>query len=691
MVDALGKQVEAAFAKLRFHVSEPDVLAVCVQLVKEFGITPEDLARDYDITSNLRDSHSAEITMASIKAADFRKTLNSQAKAAKAHVQASVKLSSAVKMPFSASWENMSEREQYQTTPKRPAPRPATTPGQARPAAPPAGSASPEPDAHAWLASPPPSKGPQGQGAAQPPPLASTPGTQGRQVHVVSCLNEQVDVSSIKPPAQRCGVQLVGEALPHVGAHLFMMETLETKVQAVEERLQSWLGALGEALGPGVAAEAGRQSLAQVTQEAVWVVGRVVSDTAVEGGGGAGGALSAAGVMLEGSREVSGGARVRLDTAPLAAQGGPQGVRLFPGQVVAVRGVNPLGHTFIAQQLLSHLPPPPYHPPPASESAAAGGPQGGPGGGPAAAGCVVVVAAGPFNAGPEGGGWAPLQLLLEQCSALEPDVVLLLGPFLDVQQPGVATASLTRTFEEEVQLEVTSRLAAWSAAHPASCLLLLPSTRDAHHVPVLPTPAFDMQSAGGAGAGPGVLTSFQSPATLALSPGSQAGAGTAPPLVLGACSADVLKALSACELARGGPPRQDRMAALAAHVVGQRSYFPLYPPPLGTCLDLGAASALELLALPHLLVLPSDLAPFAKLVTSPPLPQPQPQGDGAAGAAGEASTAMARGPEGRDPVICINPGRVVKGSSAGSYAVVRVAAGSAALHSRCKVEAWLAE
>ncbi|KAJ9507547.1 hypothetical protein QJQ45_019384, partial [Haematococcus lacustris] len=398
--------------------------------------------------------------------------------------------------------------------------------------------------------------------------------------------------------------------------------------------------------------------------EAVWVVGRVVSDTAVEGGGGAGGALSAAGLMLEGSREVSGGARVRLDTTPLAAQGGPQGegapqgVRLFPGQVVAVRGVNPLGHTFIAQQLLSHLPPPPYTPPPASESAAAGGPQGGPGGGPAAAGCVVVVAAGPFNAGPEGGGWAPLQLLLEQCSALEPDVVLLLGPFLDVQQPGVAAASLTRTFEEEVQMEVTSRLAAWSAAHPASCLLLLPSTRDAHHVPVLPTPAFDMQRV----------------------------PGTAPPLVLGACSADVLKALSACELARGGPPRQDRMAALAAHVVGQRSYFPLYPPPLGTCLDLGAASALELLALPHLLVLPSDLAPFAKLVTSPPLPQPQPQGDGAAGAAGEASTAMARGPEGRDPVICINPGRVVKGSSAGSYAVVRVAAGSAALHSRCKVE-----
>lgn len=43
-------------------------------------------------------------------------------------------------------------------------------------------------------------------------------------------------------------------------------------------------------------------------------------------------------------------------------------------------------------------------------------------------------------------------------------------------------------------------------------------------------------------------------------------------------------------------------------------FYPLYPPPLGTCLDLTADAALQLQQLPDLLLLPSDLAPFAKHV-----------------------------------------------------------------------------
>jgi hypothetical protein len=43
-------------------------------------------------------------------------------------------------------------------------------------------------------------------------------------------------------------------------------------------------------------------------------------------------------------------------------------------------------------------------------------------------------------------------------------------------------------------------------------------------------------------------------------------------------------------------------------------FYPLYPPPLGTCLDLTGDAALQLQQLPDLLLLPSDLAPFAKHV-----------------------------------------------------------------------------
>jgi hypothetical protein len=47
-------------------------------------------------------------------------------------------------------------------------------------------------------------------------------------------------------------------------------------------------------------------------------------------------------------------------------------------------------------------------------------------------------------------------------------------------------------------------------------------------------------------------------------------------------------------------------------------FFPLYPAPPGSCLDLTADAALQLQQLPDLLLLPSDLAAFAKTVAAAP-------------------------------------------------------------------------
>lgn len=47
-------------------------------------------------------------------------------------------------------------------------------------------------------------------------------------------------------------------------------------------------------------------------------------------------------------------------------------------------------------------------------------------------------------------------------------------------------------------------------------------------------------------------------------------------------------------------------------------FYPLYPPPPGTCLDLTGDAALQLQRLPDLVLLPSDLAPFAKHVVAAP-------------------------------------------------------------------------
>ncbi|KAL7544301.1 hypothetical protein ACHAWF_007688 [Thalassiosira exigua] len=72
------------------------------------------------------------------------------------------------------------------------------------------------------------------------------------------------------------------------------------------------------------------------------------------------GRLKRASVLLEGSRQHSLGARVKLDLRQLDETMGANdlGYSLFPGQIVAVEGTNPSGRTLRASRLLEGAPPP---------------------------------------------------------------------------------------------------------------------------------------------------------------------------------------------------------------------------------------------------------------------------------------------------------------------------------------------
>ena len=129
-----------------------------------------------------------------------------------------------------------------------------------------------------------------------------------------------------------------------------------------------------------------------------------------------------------------------------------------------------------------------------------------------------------------------------------------------------------------------------------------------------------------------------------------------------ACTQDVLRHLSAAEAARepaagspGAAGPSDRMARLAAHLPGQRSMYPLFPPAQGACLDSALASHLAMDATPDLLLLPSDLNPFAKVVNT---------AEGAAAAGAAAAGAAAAGAAGADETsfVALNPGRLTKGN-----------------------------
>ena len=84
------------------------------------------------------------------------------------------------------------------------------------------------------------------------------------------------------------------------------------------------------------------------------------------------------------------------------------------------------------------------------------------------------------------------------------------------------------------------------------------------------------------------------------------------------------------------------------------SYYPLYPPPLGACLDTSLGQALDMPCTPDIVLFPSDLAPFAKVVPCCGAPE------GAATSAGSQKT------------VCINPGRLVRDKSGATYAWLQV-------------------
>jgi DNA polymerase alpha subunit B len=132
-----------------------------------------------------------------------------------------------------------------------------------------------------------------------------------------------------------------------------------------------------------------------------------------------------------------------------------------------------------------------------------------------------------------------------------------------------------------------------------------------------------------------------------------------------ACTQDVLRHLSAAEAAREEGPNGDRMARLAAHLPGQRSAYPLFPAARAACLDASLAAHLEMDVTPDVLVLPSDLNPFAKIV--PRVPEP------AAAATAPALPARVADADADDAFVAVNPGRVAKGNAGGAFALMRIA------------------
>ena len=230
------------------------------------------------------------------------------------------------------------------------------------------------------------------------------------------------------------------------------------------------------------------------SQNIVWICGRICSEAGAN-------KMNATSIILEGGRESS-GRRVHLELQSVSSYA------LFPGQIVLVQGINSTGRKMVAQRIIDGCPCPhikslpskllEYH---HSTRYQGGQPL------------QVITAAGPFTTS-DNLSYEPLTALLGNALRSKPDVLILIGPFVDITQPIIASGEIALSNEYEDkdgQVIVSEHSASYEMVFIEKIvrdgltllfnseeeygtlpthIVVIPSLNDAHHEYVFPQPPF---------------------------------------------------------------------------------------------------------------------------------------------------------------------------------------------------------
>ncbi|KAG6262169.1 hypothetical protein E4U49_003321 [Claviceps purpurea] len=393
----------------------------------------------------------------------------------------------------------------------------------------------------------------------------------------------------------------------------------------------------------------------QSTTEVV-AVGRIASDS-MEG------RLNAASLVLETSRRTGMGLRVPLKMDNIRSWS------FFPGQIAALKGINTTGSEFVVHEILQV----PLLPNAASTPSALAAHREKLRGGPEVMDSDedpvplnILFAAGPYTAD-DNLDYEPLHALCSQAADTYADALVLTGPFIDINHPLIATGDFdlpeeaatidpdTATMSTVFRYLFAAALTRACASNPHLTVILVPSTRDilAKHVS-WPQDSLSRKELGL----PKSAKIVSNPMTLSMNE-----------MVIGLSSQDILYELRSEELSRvtsaptsAGGPGGDLMGRLCRYLIEQRHYFPLFPPTdrarlprtgteqgvaTGAVVDVAYMRLGEMVNVrPDVMVVPSSLPPFAKVVES---------------------------------VLTINPGSLSRRKGAGTYARMTLHAPSAAV------------
>lgn len=469
---------------------------------------------------------------------------------------------------------------------------------------------------------------------------------------VIETLNQQLECPDppIVPPAEPRVKLTANTDLKKFGYRPMAMHLSEAS-EVLDDRIDEFAAAVQA--HHNYPDSAFGSAASQDTSEVI-AVGRIASDSPDA-------RLNRASLVLETSRRVGAGLRVplRVDAVP--------SFEFFPGQIVALRGVNASGDYFSVKEILSM----PLLPVPASRAAALdahrkrlAGPdavdEAGAGSDPPP--LAVLIGAGPYTAD-DNLDYQPLHELCDRAAATYADVLVLTGPLLDVEHPLVAAGDIDLPADLDVDEDsatlttafrgiVSPALQRLASAVPTITILLVPSVRDAisRHVS---WPQEQLPGRKELGL-PRQVKLLSNPVTVSVNE-----------VIVGVSAQDVLSELRRSETFGPQPRNSNLLARLSRHVVEQRHFFPLFPPlerrviaPLadaaadadadadanadlavhstGAMLDASYLKLGEWLNVrPDVLILPSSLPPFAKVIES---------------------------------VLVINPGTLSKRKAPGSYA-----------------------
>ncbi|CAH2045616.1 unnamed protein product, partial [Iphiclides podalirius] len=285
--------------------------------------------------------------------------------------------------------------------------------------------------------------------------------------------------------------------------------------------------------------------------------------------------LNSKSVVLQGTWETSLSQAVTVDTNSLKQYS------LFPGQVVVMRGLNPRGDRFIPHEVFCDA----SQPIPDSKADMMNSLKGT---------LAMVTVAGPYTTS-DNLAYEPLKDFINYVGTHKPHVVIMTGPFMECDHIKVNDHTMAETYKSFFDKLVDS-LGELNLTSPFTKIYIASNYKDIFHINIYPTPPYSSRRKH-----PNIHF-VPDPCTLNISG-----------IVVGVTGADVLMHISQEEISHG--MGGDKLARLASHIVMQQTYYPLWPPPAGLCLDAALWTAhAQLPCTPHILILPSNFRYFVKEV-----------------------------------------------------------------------------